>query len=170
MIALTKAHQQAALLNNNVSSVALKLASSVGTPFSQSVASALITLGGEIHGPTTLARQVIYSWSKEDIEAYMAKGKRIPGWGNNFFKDKIDPAWDEMFRLLKEDYYPHFENLVAVSSVVNHCSGRYLYPNAAAFTAITAEILELIPGTEIMLAIVCRLPAWATQYAEQKRC
>jgi hypothetical protein len=75
-----------------------------------------------------------------------------------------------MQSIIKEDYPNHAENLDNVSRIVCAVTGRDLYPNAAAYTAITSEIMNLIPGTEIMLAIVCRLPAWAKQYEMQERC
>lgn len=169
MAALLKAHKIAATDNNNVSSSALMLAASVNTPFPQSVAAALMTLGGDIHGPTTQARNTIYHRSRNDVLVDLKRGKRIPGWGNSFYNDSVDPAFEEVDKLIRTKYKFDAGCLDRVSQVIREFKGKDLYPNAAAYTAVTAELIGLPEGLEIILLIVGRLPAWATQWTNQPR-
>lgn len=162
--AVLTAHRTAALQNHNVSSAALSLASSVKTPFPQSVAAALMTLGGPIHGPTRQAREMIYGYSLKEIREELEDGSRIPGWGNAFFKDELDPAWTEVDAILRTDYETHAERLDEITELVSEVRGRTILPNAAGFTAVTSHIVNMPLGLEIMFLIIGRLPAWAAQY------
>jgi citrate synthase len=165
--AVLKAHKTAALENENVSSVALSLAASVQTAFPQSVAAALQTLGGPVHGPTKEAREMIYGWKAEDMFEALNDGQRLPGWGNAFHKEAIDPAWNEVDALLRSNYEEHAARLDNITELISEVRSRKLFPNAAAYTAVTAHIIGLPLGLEIMLLILGRLPAWAMQFMSQ---
>lgn len=158
------AHKRAALDNQNVSSIALGLAASVKTPFPQSVAAALQTLGGPVHGPTQAARELIYGWTAEDMFEALSDGQRLPGWGNSFYPDSLDPAWKDVDELLREKYPEQAARLDNISELVSEVRGKKIFPNAAAYTAVTAHIASLPLGLEIMLLILGRLPAWAAQF------
>ena len=162
---LTRCHQGAALRNQNASSAALQMSSSVGADFNHSIASALLTFGA-VHGPTSHAREVIFDYPQEKIADIIDDGNKIPGWGNSFFKTSIDPSFAEMAHLIKQDYPDHDDKLDRVSEIIFKMTGKSLYPNAAAYTAVCAEILDLPIGCEIMLPIMCRIPAWAVQWKQ----
>ena len=166
--AVLLAHRTAALENENVSSVALSLAASVKTPFPQSVAAALLTLGGPVHGPTAECREMIYGWKAEDMFEALNDGQRLPGWGNAFWKAETDPAWKEVEELLRESYPEHAARLDNITELISEVRGKKLFPNAAAYTAVTAHIIGLPLGLEIMLLILGRLPAWAMQFMSQQ--
>jgi citrate synthase len=166
--AVLTAHKTAALENENVSSVALSLAASVKTAFPQSVAAALQTLGGPVHGPTKEARELIYAWSAEDVQEALNDGHRLPGWGNSFHRDQVDPAWHDVDKMLRENYEEHAARLDNITELISEVKGKVLFPNAAAYTAVTAHIIGLPLGLEIMLLIIGRLPAWAAQYMSQQ--
>jgi citrate synthase len=127
-----------------------------------------MTLGGPIHGPTKEARELIYGWESEEIREALNDGHRLPGWGNAFFKDSTDPAWAEVEALLREKYEEHAAKLDTITELIEGVKGKKFYPNAAAYTAVTAHIIGLPLGLEIMLVILGRLPAWAGQFMSQQ--
>jgi citrate synthase len=165
---ITRCHQSAALRNQNASSSALQLSASMGAEFSHSIASALLTFG-DIHGPTSYARRVIFDYPQEKIADIIDDGEQVPGWGNSFFKSSVDPSFAEFAHLIKEDYPDHEDKLQRVSEIIFKMKGKVLYPNAAAYTAVCAEILDLPRGCEIMLPIICRVPAWAAQWTQVQK-
>jgi citrate synthase len=166
--AVLAAHRKAALENENVSSIALCLNASVQAAFPQCVASALQTLGGPVHGPAQDARELIYGWDDEEIHEFLVDGNIIPGWGNSFFKEGIDPAWAEVDALLRLKYAEHLERVDAITALVSDVKGTPLFPNAAAFTGVTAHVVGIPIGLEMLLVILGRLPAWGMQFMSQR--
>ena len=160
---LVQCHQSATIANNNASSVALGLAASTGASFWHSVAAAMMTFG-DIHGPVTATRKAIYQTSPESLRERIEDGEIIPGWGNSFFKHGLDPSWTRMDHLIRSEYTGHHEEIERVGKAIFKSKGRILYPNASAYTAVVAEIIGLDHGTEPILAIAARLPAWGAQY------
>jgi len=160
---LSWCNQAAATTNANASSVALANAASCGARFEHSVAAALLTFGGK-HGPAGEARELVYRTERDEIVSRLENEEILPGWGNAFYKKSIDPAFVPMNHLLCEKYRSHSEKLDEISELIFKVTGHVLYPNAAAFNGIAAELLGLVRGTELLLVIVCRLPAWSKQY------
>lgn len=165
--AVLEAHSKAALDNQNQSSVAVQLAAAAGVPFHQAVAAALATLGG-LHGPVTQARRVIFYRHRDEIVRAIESGLRIPGWGNSFHKDGTDPAWLEVEQVLSVEHPEHWQQLHRITLMLKKYGGVVLYPNAAAFTAVAAEVLGSPLGTELSLFLVGRVGAWAELYARHK--
>lgn len=161
--AVLEAHKRAALANNNSSSAALAMAANLQVPFTQAVASALLTFGGPKHGPIQFARELIYGWSPEDIVESLDNGEKIPGWGNSFHSE-LDPAWVEVDKIIREKFESHAERLDLISKLIEDRKDRKIYPNASAYTAITAHILGMPLGLESLFSLLGRLPAWAMQY------
>jgi citrate synthase len=164
---LAKCHKQAALNNQNASSMALQISAACGMGFEHSVASALMTFGAK-HGPVSGARKIIYHTSDEDLDKLIEDGEIIPGWGNDFHKTSVDPAFAEMNHLLKMSYTEHADKLDHVTERIFKVKGRVLYPNPAAFNSVVCEIAGLANGIEMLLPIAFRLPAWAQQYLGTK--
>ena len=160
---LVLCHQSAAMANSNASSAALGLASSAGASLWNSVAAALLTMGDK-HGPVTKTREVIYRTCPESLRERIEAGEIIPGWGNAFFKQSLDPSWVRMDHLIRSKYTGHHEEIERVGKAIFKSKGIVLYPNASAYTAVVAEIIGLDHGTEPMLAIASRLPAWGAQF------
>jgi citrate synthase len=161
--AVLLAHKQAAMANPNASSNALYSTSQLKVPFSQAVASALLTLGGPLHGPMSEARELIYGWAPEDIKASLDLGEKIPGWGNSFH-DELDPSWVEVDKIVREKFANHATRLDAITSLIEDVKKQKIYPNAAGYTAVTAHIVGLPLGLESLFFILGRLPAWAVQH------
>ncbi len=162
---LVQCHQRAALTNQNASSVSLQLAAASGVDFAKAVSAALAVLGDK-HGPATQARELIYHADDEEVREMVEDGEKVPGWGHSFFKTSIDPSFAPFAHLIREGHTEHHEHLERVSRLIFKSSGRAIYPNAAAYTAVCAEILGLAPGTELMLFVGGRLPAWASLFAQ----
>jgi citrate synthase len=160
---LSWCNQAAAISNNNASSAALMNAAGCSATFEHAVASALLTFGTK-HGPTTAARDMLYSTENEAIVTRLEEGETLPGWGNAFYKKSIDPAFVPMDHLLREQYNEHIERLNEVATLIFKVRGRALYPNAASYNAVAAEIIGMARGTEIMLLVATRLPAWGKQF------
>ncbi len=162
---LFRCHARAALQNDNVSSAALRLSGAVANSFAASAAAACATLGGPLHGPTDQARVVIYEWIDLDVSDALLAGRKVAGWGNHFYTGEIDPAWKDMEALVRESYPDHAFRLDRVTGWLA-AQGKNLHPNAAAYTAVTAQVLGLPHGVEVLLAIAARLPVWALQWLE----
>lgn len=160
--AVLKAHKKAALTNSNASSAALAMGANLKVPFTQAVASALLTFGPK-HGPIQFARELIYGWSPEDIAESLDNGEKIPGWGNSFHA-ALDPAWVEVDKIVREKFGEHAERLDLISKLIEDRKDRKIYPNASAYTAVTAHILGIPLGLESLFSLLGRLPAWAMQY------
>lgn len=162
---LSACHQEAARSNSNASSAAIRHVAACGGSFDTAVASALLTLGFK-HAPITAARRLIYDETEEWVVERLEGGEKIPGWGNSFFNKGIDPAFKPLDRYLRS--YRTTDRLDLVSETIFKVTGKTLFPNAAAYSAVCAEIVNLPRGTESSLFISCRLPVWAEQYAEAR--
>jgi citrate synthase len=160
---LSWCNQKASIHNNNASSAALINAASCSATFEHSVASALLTFGNK-HGPTAAARDLLCYTKNEEVISKLEDGEILPGWGNAFHKKSIDPSFVPLDHLLREEYRAHSERLDEIATLIFKVKGRCLYPNPASYNAICAEILGMARGTEIMLVIACRLPAWGQQF------
>jgi len=164
---LIKAQYQAAMNNDNVSSAMVRQMAVVGEPFEKAVAAALLSLGGPVHGPTADARHVLFTADDAEIKERMLRKEKIPGFGNQFYRDKVDPAFAEFYTEIENNHPEIWTRLTHVAALIMEVKGKFFYPNAAAATAITAELMNLAEGTEIQLLVMGRLPAWAQQWSKK---
>lgn len=159
MEALIEAHYQAAINNANISKMAaLNCFAGSDNPM-VAIASGLLSTGG-IHGPLTETRELLrmHSQDKKFCLAYMTDmvkgGGKIPGLGNSFFKDKIDPSFQPVYDLYSEAwsnvYAERPDSLlysfnVDANFAISLAKGTdaSLYLNAS---AITAGVVELLGG------------------------
>lgn len=161
---LVKAHYQAATTNNNVSSAIVAQIGAVGGTFERAVAAALLSLG-DVHAPVTQARYILFEATDDvEITAQLKVGYKIPGYGNGFYKDSIDPAFEEFFKYIEKNYPEIWKRVLHVGALIFKKKGKTIYPNAACATGIAAEILNIPRGTEVQLLLMGRLPAWANQW------
>src|SRR5579885_2130433 len=123
--ALIKAHYMAARDNANLSKQIVGEMTLGSADFSKAAVAGLLSLGG-IHGPVVQARNLLRNATPEKISATLAdKSLRIPGWGNSFFKDKIDPAWNDVVALLKQR--PIWQKIQMIDAVVKG-HGKNIHP------------------------------------------
>jgi citrate synthase len=162
---LMTAHVNSALDNDNLSSSFVKQMAAVGKSYTEAVASAVLSLGGT-HGPTAQARQVLFNADNETIVQAIEEGVIIPGFGNAFYKDDIDPAWREFRSVLETEFPEVAARIEEVADILSSAKDKKLFPNPAVYTAATAHLMGMLPGTEIGLGVIARIPAWAQQWHE----
>lgn len=161
---LRDAHQRAARDNANLSSQLVIAMAQAGAPFEKTCASALLSLG-TLHAPVTEARRLLRRPGA--IGEILWEFQRAPGFGNSFYRDEVDPAFKELHDVIMMEHMYWASALSLVSHELErvHC---YLYPNAAAYTAVVCEIEGVAEGTELALVIEARLPVWAELWAENR--
>lgn len=159
-------HQEATAHNHNLSREVCKAASDgSGNPINGIVA-AILSIGGR-HAPLVQARETLVNATRQSLESSMVDDKyRVPGFGNSFFMESIDPAWKNINDFIEERYPSYHIRLKELGDIIHDIIGVRLYPNAAIFTAITCEICCIPRGMEYTVLIFSRLPIWA-QYAKR---
>lgn len=163
---VVQAHQNSALINQNASS-----ASFLGTLYSSgsvinAIAAAVLSVG-QRHAPVSEARSVYESWTKEQIEEAITTKNIIPGFGNSFFRDSIDPSWSPVHEYIQIFYPRVYERINTLTEEITKArEGKKLWPNAALYTAALCSQLGFQHGTESMLFVMSRLPIWFTKALE----
>jgi citrate synthase len=148
-------HQQAAF-NLNASSAAFQNALIASGRVENGIASAILTLGIN-HGPITEARDVYRNWGKADFEV-IKKGVKVPGFGNSFFREGIDPAFEPLDSLMRNEFGCLSSRIDELTSWMRDY--KPLYPNAALYTAAVCEAVQVKYGCESMVFIMARIPSW----------
>jgi len=158
-------HEGSAVSNrSNLSNVVVLEAGFGSLDFGNSVIAGLASLGG-LHAPIAGARRALYGLSFGELEQCIKTGEIVPGWGNSFFKDDIDPSWKCFDVLLKQKYPIESEKLERRTRLFwEH--GRKVYPNAASYSAIACELLGINKGLEVLPFILGRLAVWAELFDE----
>ena len=159
---LRDAHQRAARDNPNLSSQLVVAMAQAGAPFEKAVGAALLSLG-TLHAPVTQARRVLRRAQEYPgcIEDAVVGRKLVPGFGNSFYREDIDPAFLDLHAAL-----PVWGGWREV--LIEGCKRTERWPNAAAYTAIVAEIEGVPEGTELRLVIEARLPVWAELWSKHR--
>lgn len=155
---VTKAHYSNTFRANQ-SAVAVQLAASGSGNYFQSIAMAILTLGGQ-HAAIHEAYDIVSS-DNPALEARkrLVAGKRVAGWGNAFVKDQIDPAWDKVVLLLKKE--PIWFNSIEAVQAVMDSYDKKLFPNPACFSATTAVVLKLPRHLCGWVGAMGRITAWS---------
>lgn len=150
------AHYGASHANNNMSKLAfVNSFAGSGNPYMATIG-ALSTLGAT-HGPVVEAREVIYE--KDRVEVYVSLGKKVPGYGGAFFKDRIDPAFIPVVEIIQST--EKYKRLQRGADIINNSKGRKaVFPNPAGITACVAEILGLPKYMETWFFIAGRSAQW----------
>lgn len=158
-----QAHACAASNNPNASTAAAVNSYFGSRSINQSICSAILATG-KIHGPVTDARLL---FGKVDfghdpftaIDIYLENGAPVPGFGNSFYKDRIDPCWDHVVNTLMVDYPSEWDVILRLQNALKERK-CLLQPNAALFTGTAAAIAGFPVGTEPALFIIPRIGAW----------
>jgi hypothetical protein len=150
---LMDAHMAAARRLDNASTNAVINACAGSGDLGKGIAAALLTTGYR-HAPLEQARRVY----EEGIE--LPARFPIPGFGNSFFKDSIDPAFSTLSELLEEEYPSIAARIELLTKQVRELTGKNLFPNAALFTAAVCSEIGVPRGAEIAIFILARMPVW----------
>jgi citrate synthase len=159
--ALIKAHYRAALENDNLSKQVAAMVTAGSGDFLKAVAAGILSLG-TIHGPLLQARQLLRTATPALIKKILSqKNVRIPGWGNSFFKDKTDPAWNDVATLMRKKTI--WKKIEMIDAAIK-AEGKNIFPNAAIFTAGALEEMKWTDGTEGIIFLTARLPVWGLTF------
>lgn len=176
--ALEEAHYNAAINNKgNISATAAMVVYQGSLDPMKAVAAGILSIGGT-HAPVLAARELYKMWEKDQvtmrriIRNMVSSGQRIPGFGNSYFKEGIDPTFQEAYNKYAEVAGP--ENTITelaryVNFVVEEVKGKQdhdLHPNAAIITAGICEITHRKPLYEIYAFISGRSQAWLQMIVE----
>lgn len=165
--AVFDAHDLAARNNQNASSSAAVNAFFGSGNLVNGIASAALTLG-EAHGPIGPARFVYERFDERALKSAIQTGMKIPGFGNSFFKDKIDPAWSNVYEIIKADFPTANSRINQLHGWMKE-AGKDLYPNAALYTAVVCSELGMIPNSESAIFILARTSAWTSLCIKNER-
>jgi len=156
---LFKAHRSATLDNENLSKAIFSNAAFGSGDAVMGIAAGLLSTGG-VHAPIVKARSILFHQPIEHIVKLLDLKIKIPGFGNSFHKQGIDPAFRFVQAMCENGTYPEYDRVLEIQEIIKKGTGKLLYPNAAAFTAIVAERLKLAKTQELALFIIPRIGAW----------
>jgi len=159
--ALCWAHQEAAKVNRNVSTVTMMNAMMGSGRIENGIAAAILTLG-HIHAPILAARGLYENGEKEVVQLMIRRGQKIAGFGNSFYKTSIDPAFNDVMNILNVSFPKAIARINELSGWMIE-AGKPLYPNAALITAAVCSECKIRGGTESSLFILWRLPVWVDE-------
>ena len=165
--AVFDAHDMAARNNQNSSSGAAVNAFFGSGQLTNGIASAILTLG-DAHGPIGPARFVYERFDERALKSAIEAGMKIPGFGNSFFKDQIDPAWSRVSELIKSDFPNANARIEQLHGWMKE-AGKNIHPNAALYTAVVCSELGVIPGAESAIFILARTAAWTSLCIKNER-
>jgi citrate synthase len=151
---LETAHYMAALHNRNTSSQVATATYAASGDLGKAIAAATLAQGS-LHAPITAARDLLESMPEPWLtaERIADSGRRVPGFGNSFWNDRIDPSFYDVYAVL-----PH-----ALQTEIMEIKAKVLpklHPNAAIITAAVCIAAELPRGVEPAIFAYCRIPAW----------
>lgn len=156
-----KRHKLGALKNvNNASNQAVRNAAPCSLNLAQSLASGILALGG-LHGAVTQARRVLFHQTPRNLN----KGERVPGMGNSFYRDQIDPVWQGLAEFIEKNHPEIWGKILAWQEQLRK-QGKTLYPNPAALTAAVAELVGWPVGAELILLVEPRMAVWTAIHVE----
>lgn len=165
--AVFDAHDIAARNNQNASSVASVNAFFGSGNLTNGIASAVLTLG-DAHGPIGPARFVYERFDERALKSAIEAGMKIPGFGNSFFKDRIDPAWSRVREIIEAEF-PHANERINQLHQWMKEAGKDVHPNAALYTAVICSELGMIPGSEASIFVLARTAAWTSLCIKNER-
>lgn len=160
--ALYRAHAEVAL-RGNPSHQALILAAQGSANFFNALTAAFATYGG-LHGPLEATYNLLINPDPTvEIATRLEVGLKIPGFGNSFYKDGIEPAFLPVeAELRKRD--PLIASKIDGMTEFIHAQGKKIYPNPSTFTCATA-LVEGIPREAIgFLVVQARLWEWTKEF------
>ena len=156
------AHARSALNNSqNASSAAFCNAWSNTRNIQSAIASAILTMGGT-HAPVSLARLVYQSFTEEAVVESLEEKIPVAGFGNSFFKDRIDPAWAQVASEIRSNW-PEVQSRIEKLEgwLAKHRPGKArLLPNAAMFTGAACSACDMPPGSELVVLYSARINGW----------
>jgi citrate synthase len=165
--AVFDAHDMAARNNQNASSGAAVNAFFGSAQLTNAIASAILTLG-DAHGPIGPARFVYEKFDERSLKSAILSGMKIPGFGNSFFKDSIDPAWSRVREIIDVDFKKANDRINQLHGWMKEV-GKDVHPNAALYSAVICNELGMIHGSESAIFVLARTAAWTSLCVKNER-
>ena len=165
--AVFDAHDMAARNNQNSSSGAAVNAFFGSAQLTNAIASAILTLG-DAHGPIGPARFVYEKFDERSLKSAILSGMKIPGFGNSFFKDSIDPAWSRVREIIEADFKKANDRIKQLHGWMKEV-GKDVHPNAALYSAVICNELGMIHGSESAIFVLARTAAWTSLCMKNER-
>ena len=161
---LIDSHHSAAVKNiNSVSTATLLNAYHGSSNPIQAIAAALLTTGS-IHAPLTDTRRALSNFrvSGVPVKHNIRGNGRFIGLGNSFYKDRIDPSFQDTYTELVEymNFYQIPNFLMQYSQKCSELAGRRLFPNAAGITAAVCIAINADPLSEVSYFLQGRIQGW----------
>jgi citrate synthase len=157
----------AARNNQNASSGAAVNAFFGSAQLTNAIASAILTLG-DAHGPIGPARFVYEKFDERSLKSAILSGMKIPGFGNSFFKDSIDPAWSRVREIIEVDFKKANDRIKQLHGWMKEV-GKDVHPNAALYSAVICNELGMIHGSESAIFVLARTAAWTSLCMKNER-
>jgi citrate synthase len=157
----------AARNNQNASSGAAVNAFFGSAQLTNAIASAILTLG-DAHGPIGPARFVYEKFDERSLKSAILSGMKIPGFGNSFFKDSIDPAWSRVREIIEVDFKKANDRINQLHRWMKEV-GKDVHPNAALYSAVICNELGMIHGSESAIFVLARTAAWTSLCMKNER-
>lgn len=162
--AIVDAHMRAAYNNaHNASSAAFCNAWANTRNVQAAIASAVLTTGST-HAPVTVARFVYDQFTEHEVRESIEQESPVVGFGNSFFKDRIDPSWS----LVVHEIDANWPAIKARIQTLEDWVAKYrpgkpkLLPNAALFTGAACSECQLPSGTELSILYAARIHSWVS--------
>lgn len=150
----------------NISSTLAGVGNELDISFTQTVAMALLSMGGA-HAPIVHTHSLFRVSNiifRDEVERLVSNGSKIPGFGSSIVKGGYDPVLTEYGR----DVFGHMpmwlDSLEEMTEIVQDISGKKIFPNAAAYTVMTAIAYSKDATWAERNVIAGRLPFWAYLY------
>lgn len=153
---LFEAHRVAGTKNPCFSTVVSRQCWEGSGSVTQGLIGGIATLG-QCHGPISDARGMLH-WGPSLIAEMAELGQKIPGFGNSFYKLGIDPAFGDIFQMIKDN--PIGCRLMEYGEIISTIKGNLIWPNAAGITAAVAEMLDVPRPREMLLFLIPRMSVW----------
>jgi citrate synthase len=152
---LLKAHA-ASVHRENCSTTAFLAAASGSRDFLKGVCAALCSVG-EVHAPL----QATY----EFLDAYPAFNlpERVPGWGNSFVREEIDPIWAEVWKVLLVVAPTLTDTMSAITEEL-HSRDKRIFPNPSALTAACCIAMQVPKELCGLFFVLGRVEGWGKLY------
>lgn len=156
--ALANMHRSLAR-RENASSMMVASMAQLGRPLFESIAAALLTLGGA-HAPISQTRRLLDVDNRfREIDSIFENGGKVPGFGSAFYKGEPDPEVETVLRQIR----PSTNSLITrLTQHVYQVTDKPLYPNAAMATAAVAMDMGLSPVNAPRLLVEGRMPVWVS--------
>ena len=141
---------------DNVSSQAIIQHAQLGSDLFTAVSAALATLGNR-HAPIVQTCD-LYNGDWNSAIVYLTTTKTtVPGFGSHWYRGEPDPVVSAFIESLSDESQ---DKMDGITTCVQACSGKSLWPNAALATAAAAAELGLDPHQAPSLVIQARTPVW----------